>query len=371
MTKIEWVRGSDGARGLTWNPIVGCSVTSPGCTNCYAMRMAARLEAMGQERYAGLTKPSKAGAVWTGELRLVEDALTIPLRRARPTTYFVNSMSDLFHESVPDAWIDRVFAVMALCPQHTFQVLTKRSARMRAYMAGCEMPPSDLPLCKSWITQWHRRDGVARAMHEIAGRRFADRLGKVKNLPLPNVWLGVSAEDQARADARIPDLLATPAAVRFVSAEPLLGPIDFMRISLGRKTGVVFGEDGAPDRAETFQVVRDALMDTGGDFERLDWIIVGGESGLNARPMQLSWARSIVEQCHAADVACFVKQMGRSVRMDRHDAVQPVALGGGWRADGPGAPEGIVTFVDRKGGDPLHWPADLRVRQMPEARHVG
>ena len=128
MSKIEWTEA-------TWNPIVGCSLVSPGCTNCYAMRMAARLERMGQKRYRGLTKPSKAGPVWTGKMRLVEEALTLPLRRRKPTTWFVNSMSDLFHENVPDEWIDRVFAVMALCPQHTFQVLTKRSARMRAYLS--------------------------------------------------------------------------------------------------------------------------------------------------------------------------------------------------------------------------------------------
>jgi protein gp37 len=128
---IEWTE-------QTWNPIVGCSVVSPGCTNCYAMRMAARLERMGQKRYRGLTKPSKAGPVWTGQMRLVEEALTLPLRRRKPTTWFVNSMSDLFHESVPDEWIDRVFAVMALCPQHTFQVLTKRADRMRAYLSQFE-----------------------------------------------------------------------------------------------------------------------------------------------------------------------------------------------------------------------------------------
>lgn len=145
MTKIEWTE-------KTWNPIVGCSIVSPGCTNCYAMKMAARLEAMAGDglddngyavrgtgpldHYRGTTKRSKAGAVWTGKVALAPDhIITAPLRRRKPTMYFVNSMGDLFHEDVPDEWIDRVFAVMTMCPQHTFQVLTKRSARMLDYVS--------------------------------------------------------------------------------------------------------------------------------------------------------------------------------------------------------------------------------------------
>lgn len=299
-SKIEWT-------DATWNPITGCSIVSPGCTNCYAMRMAARLEAMGQPRYKGLTKPSKAGAVWTGEMRLVDDALTIPLHRKKPTTWFVNSMSDLFHESVPDEWIDRVFTVMAVCPQHTFQVLTKRSARMRSYVAQFAQ--------RGRYVVSDSRSQIGPDLRD--GNRFL--LLKEKQVwPLRNVWLGVSAEDQRRADERVPDLLATPAAIRFVSAEPLLGPIDFTQISLGMKPGYVLGENGQPDQPEMFKVVRDTLMDTGGDFERLDWIIVGGESGPNARPMQEAWVLSIVEQGRAAGVACFVKQLsgpkGRAVK---------------------------------------------------------
>ncbi len=128
------------ATGIAWtdetlNPVVGCSVTSPGCTNCYAMRMAARLEAMGVEHYRGLTKPSKAGAVWTGKVALAPDSVLLkPLRWKRPRKIFVNSMGDLFHPDVPDAWIDQVFAVAALTPRHTYQILTKQAARMRAYL---------------------------------------------------------------------------------------------------------------------------------------------------------------------------------------------------------------------------------------------
>src|SRR4051812_3638671 len=202
-SNIEWT-------GFTWNPIAGCTVLTPGCKRCYAMKMAARLEAMGQELYAGLTKPSKAGPVWTGVVRQApEHVLLSPLKRRKPTTYFVNSMSDLFHEDVPDEWIDRIFAVMALSPQHTFQVLTKRAERMRAYLTSC---------C---------RDGIDFAMNEMAPAHWCKReLQDYGDLPLKNVWLGVSAERQQEADERIPQLLQTPAAIRFVSLEPLLGPIN-------------------------------------------------------------------------------------------------------------------------------------------------
>jgi protein gp37 len=177
-TGIQWTEA-------TWNPLAGCSVVSPGCTNCYAMREAGgRLKS--SAKFAGLTEPSKAGPVWTGEVRLWERVLDQPVRWTKPRRIFVNSMSDLFHESVPDEWIDRVFAVMALCPQHTFQVLTKRADRMRDY---CSSPYNGVALSFKW--------------------------------PLPNVWLGVSVEDQARADGRIPRLLDTPAAVRcLVRASP-------------------------------------------------------------------------------------------------------------------------------------------------------
>ncbi|UYW25724.1 phage Gp37/Gp68 family protein [Methylorubrum extorquens] len=272
---IEWT-------DATWNPVTGCSVVSPGCTNCYAMGLAGTRLQHHPSR-AGLTRPSKAGPVWNGEVRLNEGWLTQPLQWKRPRMIFVCAHGDLFHESVPDAWIDRVFAVMARCGHHTFQVLTKRSARMRAYLSG-------LP-------------DRMRTLDCDSGLDFC-------TLPLPNVWLGVSAEDQRRADERVPDLLATPAAVRFVSAEPLLGPINFTQISLGMKPGYVLGENGRPDRPETFKVVRDALMDTGGDFERIDWIVVGGESGPNARPMHPAWARSIRDQCAAAGVAFHFKQWG-------------------------------------------------------------
>lgn len=279
-SKIEWT-------GSTWNPIRGCTRASPGCGGgtpgelkggCYAERVAARFSGPGQP-YEGLAEMRGGQPRWTGKLALAPEAtITAPLRTRKPTTWFVNSMSDLFHESLPDTAIDRVFAVMALCPQHTFQVLTKRSARMRAYCS----------------------DNKAREiMGEIA--LMEDRLTvderDCPDWPLPNVWLGVSAEDQRRADERVPDLLATPAAVRFVSAEPLLGPIDF---------NLIGGEPGQG----AFSALSVGDRDLDPDGAHLDWIIVGGESGPGARPMHPAWARSIRDQCAAAGVAYFFKQHG-------------------------------------------------------------
>lgn len=341
MSKIEWTEA-------TWNPIVGCSLVSPGCTNCYAMRMAARLERMGQKRYRGLTKPSKAGPVWTGKMRLVEEALTLPLRRRKPTTWFVNSMSDLFHENVPDEWIDRVFAVMALCPQHTFQVLTKRASRMREWFEErwqpapaqrvqfLNLPPVDVPAEPSGDDRHERVYQAAGEFLDLdtVSDRFWNPDGSRKwpGWPLPNVWLGISAEDQRRADERVPDLLATPAAVRFVSAEPLLGPIDFeaMPFSEGDPrhkwsalTGQAImhatGEDGHPDFT---------VRMTNPIKPHLDWIIVGGESGPGARPMHPDWARRIRDACAATSIAFHFKQHGAwTVAMDR-EAQDP-----DWRAD--------------------------------------
>jgi protein gp37 len=305
-TGIEWTNA-------TWNPIAGCSLVSPGCTNCYAMAMAHRINQMTlSSHYEGLTKRSKGGkgpVVWTGKIASAPDRiLTAPLRWKRPRLIFVNSMSDLFHESVPDEWLDRVFAVMAMAQRHTFQVLTKRSARMRAY---CSDPSV--------------RDRVIVQMGALSAVFAAIRW------PLPNVWKGVSAEDQKRADERIPDLLATPAAVRFVSAEPLLAPIDFTWVAEpnedndgvidallgcnwvdGHGTGVSYKpcRPGHADRTMTREVVSIGT--------KIDWLIVGGESGPGARPMQPDWARSVRDQCQAADVPFFFKQWGEFLPVAQH-----------------------------------------------------
>jgi protein gp37 len=212
-----------------------------------------------------------------------------------------------------------VFGVMACVDRHTFQVLTKRSQRMREWF--------------SWIA--HDPDWCRIALHQhtgLAGMRPWE-------WPLKNVWLGVSAEDQQRANERIPDLLATPAAVRFVSAEPLIGPIDLSRVR----------PDPVPIDALTGRWSVPA-RDGSTQEPRLHWIIVGGESGPGARPCAMEWIERIVEQCRAAGVACFVKQLGK--RVTGRDCEH------GRRGESCG-------FVDRKGGDPAEWPADLRVREFP------
>lgn len=284
---IEWTQAG-------WNPIAGCSVKSPGCLRCYAMkRVAPRLaKNPATPHYAGTVAPSKAGPVFTGVVNLAsERVLTAPLRWKKPRMIFVNSTSDLFHENVPDEWIDRIFAVMALSPQHTFQVLTKRSERMREYlpvfygMEGERAPIID------------RHVAAFRYVERACGRPISPT---GTGVPLPNVWLGVSAERQKEADERVPDLLATPAAVRFVSAEPLIGPIDFTNIN-----GQV------PEYGTAKAHGTDTLTPHNRSLRpQLDWIIVGGESGKDARPMHPDWARQIRDDCKEAGVPFFFKQWG-------------------------------------------------------------
>lgn len=313
MTKIEWTE-------RTWNPIAGCSVTSPGCKNCYAMRMAARLEAMGVEHYRGLTQPSKAGAVWTGKLaQAPESVLLEPLKRKKPTTYFVNSMSDLFHENVPDEWIDKVFAVMALCPRHTFQVLTKRAERMRKYM----LPTSSIPILGRFPLERVHFEAQSDEGPWPALKEYGNLYSLYCSVPWPlsNVWLGVSAEDQTRADERIPHLLQTPAAVRFISAEPLLGPVDLTRINLGT-CKATFYDDPEIEHATFFM---DALRGVNkGAIPALDWVIVGGESGPGARPMHPDWPRSLRDQCQAAGVSFFMKQWGQFASAKGYPGSTPI-----------------------------------------------
>lgn len=228
---IEWT-------DATWNPVTGCSVVSRGCRNCYAMHLAGTRLKHHPSR-AGLTKKVNGRHVWTGDVRLNDQWMRQPLKWKKPRRIFVCAHGDLFHENVPDAWIDRVFDVMLRCPQHIFQVLTKRPGRMREYVAG--------------------------------------RFGEL-HLPL-NFWLGVSVEDQKSADARLPALVNTPAAVRFVSYEPATGRVDLRRY------------------------IRD-----------LEWVIAGGESLLNASgdawPALPDWFRTVRDQCLAAGVPFFFKQWG-------------------------------------------------------------
>lgn len=253
---IEWT-------DATWNPVLGCTHVSEGCDNCYAAREASgRLS--GHPLYAGLARNGK----FTGEVRLVPERLEDPLRWRRPRLVFVNSMSDLFHDAVPDEFIARVFAVMAAAHQHIFQVLTKRPARMRSLLSD--------------------RDFIA----GLAGRIWRSPPQRTEGrviepwYPLPNVWLGTSVETQKWADVRIPKLLETPAAVRFLSCEPLLGPLDLNLVPIPIH--------GPRDLA----------------IRQLDWVIVGGESGPGARPMHPEWARDLLIQCLVARVPFFFKQWG-------------------------------------------------------------
>ena len=309
-THIQWT-------DATWNPITGCSVVSAGCRHCYAMRLAG-----GRLRHhpsrAGLTRETSAGPVWTGEVRLNEGWLDQPLRWRNPRRIFVCAHGDLFHPAVPDEWIDRVFAVMALAPQHTFQVLTKRPGRM---------------------LDWFRRTPYTRILRQADILRAARPnlcsvgISDPTRTPWSWVWLGVSVEDQPTADERIPLLLQTPAAVRFISAEPLLGPVNLRRWTLAehgrRHIGAQHG---------------------------IRWVIVGGESGPRARPCGVGWVRSIVEQCRAAAVPCFVKQFGAS---PVEEGCEP---GHVWVGR---APQSLRRLADRAGSDPAEWPADLRVREFP------
>lgn len=221
-SSIEWTEA-------TWNPVAGCTIISPGCTNCYAMRMARRLEAMGQLKYAGTTRVSSGRPKWNGIVRIDEESLMLPVTWRTGRMIFVNSMSDLFHENVPLAFIERVFTTMRKTPQHTYQILTKRAERLE------ELSPK-----LAWPG---------------------------------NVWMGVSVENEDYA-FRVDHLRRTQATIKFLSLEPLLGPLD------------------------------------GLDLAGINWVIAGGESGPHARPVEPDWVRSIRDQCFDAEVAFHFKQWG-------------------------------------------------------------
>jgi len=289
MTNISWTTE-------TWNPIVGCSIDTKGCTNCYAMRQAWRFSHNpSTPQYHGTAKLVNGNPVWTGKMNLAQKAMLKPLHHKKPTTYFVNSMGDLFHENVPDEWIDQVFAVMAMRPQHTFQILTKRAERMRKYMTSLKSPSRKFDILLAG-----RRTGVTL-------RETKDIDDAISTLPLPNVWLGVSCEDQTTADLRIPALLQTPAAIRFVSCEPLLGPVDFHFID-----GTISALHGIEQVARENGYIPGKYELT----EQLDWVICGGESGPNARPMHPDWARSLRDQCVDAGVPFHFKQWGEFAPWD-------------------------------------------------------
>lgn len=293
-SRIEWTE-------KVWNPVTGCTKVSAGCAHCYAESNA--------QRWWG-SRPFT-------EVRTHEDRLDVPLKWRAPSRVFVNSMSDLFHEDVPDEFIADVFAVMLDSPQHTFQVLTKRPERMRALLSDRAFPP------RMFAASIARRYDAAVVRAEA----------KIEvPWPLPNVHLGVSCEDQKWADERIPILLDTPAAVRWVSAEPLIGPIDFSKGNLpGGKwwdylSGMRYFQPGV------------APIENG-----LDWIVVGGESGHGARPFDVLWGVDIVAQCREAGVPVFMKQLGAN----------------------PRGLEGKTS--DAAGRVMEEWPRSIRVREYPAA----
>lgn len=310
-SKIQWTE-------KTWNPIAAflnrdikvmaggkervilkgtrgwfCVKVSPGCANCYAEGINIRLG-------NGLTY--RITNLELIEFRLVN--LEDPLKWKKPCMVFVNSMTDLFLEHIPNEMIDTVFAVMALSGRHTFQVLTKRHVRMRDYVTRLSKSIKPLEQCAREIGYTFK--------FELEGNEHS-----ILPWPIRNIWLGVSVEDQQRADERIPVLLQTQAAIRFLSCEPLLGPIN---------------------------------LDNDGQLPRVDWVIVGGESGRNARSCDLDWIKNIIEKCRAHECPVFVKQIGTA----------PFQDSGGIKIR--------ATPIDRKGGDMAEWPESLRVREFPKAK---
>lgn len=283
MTSIEWTRGDDGTAGKTWNPFRGCTKISQGCKHCYAATFAERWRGIPGHAYERGFEP-----------RFVPEQLDAPLRWRKPRRVFVNSMSDLFHEAFTNEQIAAVFGVMAACQQHTFQILTKRAGWMRRWFEW---------LSAEAISPHGPSAPIQCGIHAANFGSDVDYLGLPDAWPLPNVWLGVSAENQEQADKRIPELLRTPAAVRFVSVEPMLGPVD-LSWCLEEHSPETTGERRAP---------------------RIDWVIAGAESGHGARPMHEDWVRSLRDQCAAAGVRFFYKQRlerGRKVSLPMLDGVQ-------------------------------------------------
>ncbi|GGM26711.1 hypothetical protein GCM10011608_09430 [Micromonospora sonchi] len=273
-TSIEWTQ-RPGTIGAVWNPTTGCDKISAGCDNCYALGMARRLKAMGQAKYQNDGHPVTSGPGFA--LTVHPDELGTPLSWRKPRTVFVNSMSDLFHARVPRDFLAQVFAVMAATPQHVFQILTKRPERMARILTdlcGCgagHRPGVHFKSAMEWATTPYAPayvPGLSRDMGRLP------QLCTDEMLPLPNAWLGTSVESDEhvrRADA----LRDTPAAVRFISAEPLLGPLPSL------------------------------------DLAGIDWLIIGGESGPGSRPMEIGWVEDLIGKARAADTAVFVKQLGK------------------------------------------------------------
>lgn len=339
MTKIEWTEE-------TWNPLKGCRRCSPGCEHCYAERMAYRFSGPGMP-YEGLVQIGKQGPHWTGKSG--EGEFEIPLHWRKARRIFVCSMSDLFFEEHTDEQIAAVFGVMAACPQHTFQVLTKRPERAREWFAN-------LAPVLSAGTQPHPIASVRYAAQIRLDRKHHQRLYQdslAAQWPLPNVEIGISAENNKYLDDRASILIDLPAARRFISAEPLLEEIS------------LFAYLKTPLRDECLRNLRSA------EKPGLDWVIVGGESGPGARRFDIGWARSIVKQCRDANVPVFVKQLGAlplglpscaGCEDLEHEGEE---CGLCWDVVEVLDGKRVLHLRDKKGGDMTEWPEDLRVREMP------
>ena len=382
-TKISWSQ-------FTWNPVVGCSKVSAGCDGCYAMgdsphRFASKYDRdgvivlRGTAKKPGLTwvprspegKSLGKGAQWTGEVRCLPWMLDVPLKRKKPTTYFVNSLSDMFHESLAGSeegrrFIAAIFGVMAACPQHTFQVLTKRPDKAREWFEWLDAKGSNQWLFCATESLRYVEARFARTT------KIADPTGP---WPLPNAWIGTSVEDQRAADERIPELLRVPAALRFLSVEPLLGPLD-----LGEWIGVTDTCGACTNRREFIANdhcdacgSKGCMVTTWGHDQSdagppIDWIITGGESGPKARPCEVAWIRSVVEQCKDAGVPVWVKQLGSKPVARSEDDLGEEAVHD-WDACTGGHPFPIEGWIprlrSRAGSDPDEWPEDLRVQELP------
>lgn len=304
-TKIEWTE-------RTWNPVVGCSKVSEGCRFCYAKTLHDRRH---RAKLAGKPLPEQYSLPFE-RVQLRPERLGLPLRWKGPARIFVNSVSDLFHGAVPFPYIAAVLGVIAATPQHTYQVLTKRPERALEFFRWLEEAAGGHPAAflleaaapygvgVGADSRWDRASPVRQGADSRWDGLTPVRQGALPPWPLPNLWLGVSVEDQRAAERRIPLLRQAPAALRFLSCEPLLGPL----------------EPG---------------------LEGIGWVIAGGESGgAGVRPMQEGWVRSLLERCRRAGVPFFFKQAGRG-------------LARAWGCRDP------------KGADPTEWPPDLRVREWP------
>jgi protein gp37 len=369
-TSIEWTNA-------TWNPVRGCRRVSPGCENCYAEVIAGRFSGPGMHHEGLATYSKEHGARWTGDVRVIKEKFDQPLNWKKGRMIFTNSTSDLFYKEFSDETIAAVFGIMATAKHHTFQVLTKRADRLPEWFAWVERyakanNTTPMQVCLHY---------AQRASEHPALRRMDD-IG-MWTWPRPNIWLGVSVENQRYADERVPRLIATPAAVRFVSYEPALGPVDLTDITLPDELA-----EGARLRTARCNALTE--MDDDHFYNRhpkLDWVIVGGESGRKARSFHAAWARTVVSHCKSYGVPVFVKQMGRNVR-DRNDNGFQGGMGDEFRREWPARlleedriednPNGFreehqgalvrIRLKDAKGGDPQEWPEDLRIREWPTAR---